>query len=505
MSQDASTLVHNPGRRQGMDQHAITLIQKALAFDSPNDQKPGNLRKAYEAYREALICMLQGAQAKDLHLAMMQNCLDRMTILDTWLKGPSAGGCIPEKDERGRKSDGKSSEDEDEYLKFVQGASGRSSVSSSKSPRPSISQPPLRPRTSPDLDLTAMRRQHEKTLLAKLHSQKMLRQRLQSTSTENEAIVRQLLWQRQINLSRFKERVTEWFSGLSAKATELQSELRLRFEEETWRRTLSQAVEEEAEVFSPLADLLTSPTHPIALLVRDFMQRERRILLEEEPPKAASTFFLETNVFCEQLVDLLQTNYAGLAKDTRCKLLLKVTIGHVLFATPLSAMALAVLRRVHARTDAGVLAALVQLGWQDTYRMLNVLPRFASAALYEDAVRELRSMALCTTAHDKMRCLVGAGNAICREVEASLSGLPSEGEHVVVRRRTEDAALGSEDLLTLFAYVLVRAQVPDLHAQLAFISELIPEEMIRGEAGYMLATVQTSLLYIEQHGGGGGG
>lgn len=55
---------------------------------------------------------------------------------------------------------------------------------------------------------------------------------------------------------------------------------------------------------------------------------------------------------------------------------------------------------------------------------------------------------------------------------------------------------GSEDLLLLSAYVLVRSHVPDLSSQLMFISELVPEELVRGEAGYVLATMQTSLDYI---------
>lgn len=55
---------------------------------------------------------------------------------------------------------------------------------------------------------------------------------------------------------------------------------------------------------------------------------------------------------------------------------------------------------------------------------------------------------------------------------------------------------GSEDLLLLMAYVVMRAQAVGIYSEFEYISALLPEALIRGEAGYVLATLQTSLNYI---------
>ncbi|MBN8091252.1 hypothetical protein, partial [Vibrio vulnificus] len=59
-----------------------------------------------------------------------------------------------------------------------------------------------------------------------------------------------------------------------------------------------------------------------------------------------------------------------------------------------------------------------------------------------------------------------------------------------------DALIGSEDLVLLLSYALVRAQVFDISAQFAFVSELLPEPLLRGQAGYVLATLQTCIDFI---------
>lgn len=55
---------------------------------------------------------------------------------------------------------------------------------------------------------------------------------------------------------------------------------------------------------------------------------------------------------------------------------------------------------------------------------------------------------------------------------------------------------GSEELLLLMAYAIVCAQVPRLAAELTFVAEMIPEEIVSGEEGFVLATVETALDYV---------
>ncbi len=58
------------------------------------------------------------------------------------------------------------------------------------------------------------------------------------------------------------------------------------------------------------------------------------------------------------------------------------------------------------------------------------------------------------------------------------------------------AVSGSEDLLLLLAYTVMKAQATEMYSEFEFISALLPEALIRGEAGYVLATLQTSLNYL---------
>ncbi len=48
----------------------------------------------------------------------------------------------------------------------------------------------------------------------------------------------------------------------------------------------------------------------------------------------------------------------------------------------------------------------------------------------------------------------------------------------------------------MMAYVLVACNIPDMYSQMAFITAFVPEEAIRGESGYVLATIQTSMDHI---------
>jgi len=50
--------------------------------------------------------------------------------------------------------------------------------------------------------------------------------------------------------------------------------------------------------------------------------------------------------------------------------------------------------------------------------------------------------------------------------------------------------------LLLLSYVMVRTRPSSIHSEFAFVSELVPEEILRGESGYVLATVHTCINHV---------
>ena len=58
--------------------------------------------------------------------------------------------------------------------------------------------------------------------------------------------------------------------------------------------------------------------------------------------------------------------------------------------------------------------------------------------------------------------------------------------------------LGADDLLPIFSYCLVYAEVPCAYSELAFMNDFVLDEDLNGEIGYVLATLHTS-LHIVSH------
>lgn len=60
--------------------------------------------------------------------------------------------------------------------------------------------------------------------------------------------------------------------------------------------------------------------------------------------------------------------------------------------------------------------------------------------------------------------------------------------------------VGADDLLPIFIYVIAKANVRDLYAKFQMMSDLIPEELIKGEGGYALATLETAMNCLTSFG-----
>jgi hypothetical protein len=59
--------------------------------------------------------------------------------------------------------------------------------------------------------------------------------------------------------------------------------------------------------------------------------------------------------------------------------------------------------------------------------------------------------------------------------------------------------IGGEELMRLLALVLLRSPVGlSMPGEAAFIADLVPEGVLRGESGYVLATLQSAIDFISQ-------
>jgi len=57
-------------------------------------------------------------------------------------------------------------------------------------------------------------------------------------------------------------------------------------------------------------------------------------------------------------------------------------------------------------------------------------------------------------------------------------------------------AVGADDFVPLFAYMLLQSNIPDIHAQFAFLNVFTEESALIGRYGYLLASLQTGMMVV---------
>ena len=132
---------------------------------------------------------------------------------------------------------------------------------------------------------------------------------------------------------------------------------------------------------------------------------------------------------------------------------------------------------------------LCKLSWSNfdqedsLYSILNVPEKYRlSTSKYEAAINELRYAASLKCPTLKTMSIVKVCDLICSAIE---------------KMKIEEESIGSEDLVLLLSWVIVQAQIPNMISFFDIVSQFLPEELIRGQAGYVLATIQTCLDYIK--------
>lgn len=479
----------------------------------------GDVQGAYTKYREALALLLPRLQGprpsvhKEMllsHFKIAQNCFDRMQeLLRQW----------PE-------TSGESSGEESDYLQFASSPTeGRHShilgghhrslsqpVSITDKHHRSSSQPtPASPPAlqNPSLNLVALRRLHANEMIAKQkeRTEKILKAR-EGALAQNEAYLSDLLTKRQKFYSTVNDRLSEVLRGISAKALDIKQSLAMEQRKKSLKLALldlERQQDQDYTILAPLLKLLTSKSDPIAVLVRDFISRCRQILnqarLERDPEGSVEKVLDEIRVIEYHIVELLTETFEELANPD-LKVSIKLTIQQHFFSTALAPTLITQLRRYCTPQDMNIQDRFLECSWEELFGKLKIkgklqIPRDRSldrfpitdAGIYSKAIEELKGLPAASTPLDKMLCLTRCVNAICQAVDEAKREVPAE------EGGKEESSVGSEDLLLLTAYVLVRSGISDLFTQMTFISKLVPDELIRGEAGYVLATIQTALDY----------
>ncbi|XP_006812406.1 VPS9 domain-containing protein 1-like [Saccoglossus kowalevskii] len=108
---------------------------------------------------------------------------------------------------------------------------------------------------------------------------------------------------------------------------------------------------------------------------------------------------------------------------------------------------------------------------------------------YKSAVSEIKKILSYQSPLDKLECIVNTSRAICNCVEDyfEMLGKPRHGP---------DSAIGCDDLLPIFSFVIIKSQSPQLVSECSAMEEFIHEGYLFGEEGYCLTTLLTALSYI---------
>ena len=353
-------------------------------------------------------------------------------------------------------------------------------------------------------DLSQVRKDFEKASLAEI----IARQKRQSlsappkptTATTNSnpqpsfsinlQIISDLLSARQGAISSFNEKL---FSLFDTKSKDFAS----RADDEIWRKTLKISISNSngdlMQPIGPIVGLMSHPNHPISQISRDFVMRLKQLTAETEEYETISKQISEEyHQFSFQMIKLLRHNYKEELEDDSLDLPLQISIESFFFThlPALSAGIHEIFSKAYQEDDSQFLAQINRLAWLNfdhedaLFSILNVSEKYQlPATKFDSAIQELRLAASLKCPTSKALSIIKVCDFLCSAVEEEES--------------SNSTPLGSEDLILLLSWIIIQAQIPHMNSFFASVSEFLPDELIRGQAGYVLATIQTAMDYIK--------
>eukprot|EP01083_Nonionella_stella_P172169 589994_1 len=107
---------------------------------------------------------------------------------------------------------------------------------------------------------------------------------------------------------------------------------------------------------------------------------------------------------------------------------------------------------------------------------------------YVEAIQEFRQIVTEPSPIGKLRVLQSVAEVVCACVDEFRGNSEEEG--------VPPAQICADDLLSIFCYIVTRADVPLLVAQTHFMEDFIPTTMQAGQAGYYLATLRAAVTLL---------
>ena len=403
--------------------------------------------------------------------------------------------------------------EENETINLIRRSSSSASAISTASQISTPSNSPNRKSTEKkkmsrgvNADLSHVRKQFEKASIAEIiarqkrqsemptilspkqQSQQQQQQPQQQGFTINLQVISDLLAQRQDAIGNFNEKLFSLFETRSKDSNS-------RVDDDIWRKALKLSISTSNGDFmqpiGPIVGLLSHPSHPISQISRDFVIRLKQLTIDENYEKVSKQIIKEYHQFSFQMIKLLRYNYEEELSDDSLDLSLQISIENFLFShlPALGTGIHEIFFKSNLKEDEIFLDHLCKLSWSNfdqedsLYSILNVPEKYRLSTLkYEAAINEFRYAASLKCPTLKTMSVVKVCDLICSAIE---------------KMSVEEESIGSEDLVLLLSWVIVQAQIPNMISFFDIVSQFLPEELIRGQAGYVLATIQTCLDYIK--------
>ena len=299
--------------------------------------------------------------------------------------------------------------------------------------------------------LDALRRVHEKEALGGsrlMSSSRMVVPRAQRKFQE-------LLTYRQSLVARVQERLHDYLSDWRGDETGLAVEtLRRNIVEEQGR-----AEQDRPVILSSLRTGLKES--PFDALVSDFIVRQSKTA------NTAQNVIEECRLFEWHVVDLLNcsTSHSSMLEAS-----VRLTIQEILFDAlgPLISSA-----QRHRFSDAqrDLTTRILSYRNKDLHSLLELNPRLHPTLTVPI---EMCCLSAYMNPMDKLLALVRTCTQLCSQQDD----------------------IGGEDLLRLHAMSIIKYLPGDLLSELHLIGELVPESVLRGEAGYVLATFNGAIEFL---------
>jgi len=124
------------------------------------------------------------------------------------------------------------------------------------------------------------------------------------------------------------------------------------------------------------------------------------------------------------------------------------------------------------------------IGVRRTFWLVTDPPTPNAPQPYLRAIDYLRRLSSMTTTSSKTQCLIDTSRAIIDCASKFYEGK----QHVVI---------GADDLVPILSYVIIKAAVRNMNAEISLIEEFLDESLMIGEHGYCLSTFQTCMFYIQ--------